>query len=293
MAPIIPAVQCLNPHERFAQEVLMPVVHVVGNGTALHYQESGAPDNPTIVFAHPLIWSGDSFGELLTGLTDKFHVVTVDIHGHGLSGYREAMTLEEMTEDFYHLLQSLHVPKVSWFGYSIGGMIGMRLALAHPDILDSLVLVATTAGPDPSTIKAATFHLWKMFRDGHRKDIVDSAMKFFFADRTYRERPELVAKCRGEFVGIKDAHGMFAAALAAFNRFDIGSRIRGITTPTLVIAAREDPAATPALADFIAAQIPNARLEIIEGASHLVGIEKPFEITTLVREFLGASSRIN
>ncbi|SLM49911.1 putative 3-oxoadipate enol-lactonase [Nitrospira japonica] len=271
----------------------MPVVHVVGSGTALHYRESGDPDNPTIVFAHPLIWGGDSFGELLAGLTDEFHVVTVDIHGHGLSGYRETMTLEEMTEDFYHVLQSLHVPKVSWLGYSIGGMIGMRLAIAHPDVLDSLVLVATTARPDPSTIKAATFHLWKMFRDGHRKDIVDSAMKFFFADRTYREQPELIAKCRAKFVGITDAQGMFAAALAAFNRFDIGSQIRRIATPTLVIAGREDPAATPALADSIAAQIPKAKLEIVEGTSHLVGIEKPLEVTALVRGFLRTSTQVN
>jgi len=269
----------------------MPVVQVVGSGTALHYKESGSPDNPTIVFAHPLIWGGDSFSELLTGLADEFHVVTVDLHGHGLSGYREAMTLEEMAEDFYHLLKNLHVPKVSWLGYSIGGMIGMRLALAHPDVLDSLVLMATTARPDPSMIKSSTFHLWKMFRDGHRKDIVDSAMKFFFADRTYREQPELIAKYRAEFVGITEAQGMFAAALAAFNRFDIGSQIGRIKTPTLVIAAREDPTVTPALADFVAAQIPNAKLEIVEGASHLAGIEKPSEVTALVRGFLKTSNQ--
>ena len=268
----------------------MPTIHI--NGIGLHYRESGNRDNPTIVFAPSLIWGGDSFNELLTEVAKEFHLVTVDIHGHGQSGYREAMTLEEMTEDFYLLLEKLNVEKSVWFGCSIGGMIGMRLALAHPDVLGSLVLMATSARLDPSTIKAATLHLWKMFRNGHREDIADSAMKLFFAARTYQARPELIAKYRAELVSTKDANGMFAAALASFNRSDISIDIHRIKRRTLVIAGREDLAATPAQADFIAAQIPGAELAIIEDASHLVGIEKPFEIAKLVRDFLSRRAAV-
>jgi pimeloyl-ACP methyl ester carboxylesterase len=249
----------------------MPIIPI--KGIALHYRESGSRDNPTIVFAPSLLWGGDSFIELLTELAKDFHLMTVDIHGHGLSGYRDAMTLEEMTEDFYLLIGKLNLRKVVWFGCSIGGMIGMRLALAHPDALDSLILMATNARLDPPEIKAPTLDLWKMFRDGHREDIADSAMKFFFAVRTYQTRPELIAKYRTELMGTKEASGMFAAALAAF-------------------AGREDLAATPAQAEFMAAQIPGAKLDIIEDASHLVGIEKPLEITKLVRGFLNRTTAV-
>jgi pimeloyl-ACP methyl ester carboxylesterase len=85
---------------------------------------------------------------------------------------------------------------------------------------------------------------------------------------------------------------MFAAALAAFDRSDIGDEIHRIKTPTLVIAGREDLAATPAQAEFMAAQIPGAKLDIIEDASHLVGIEKPLEITKLVRGFLNRTTAV-
>jgi pimeloyl-ACP methyl ester carboxylesterase len=268
----------------------MPIIPI--NGIALHYRESGSRDNPTIVFAPSLLWGGDSFIELLTELAKDFHLMTVDIHGHGLSGYRDAMTLEEMTEDFYLLIGKLNLRKVVWFGCSIGGMIGMRLALAHPDALDSLILMAANARLDPPEIKAPTLDLWKMFRDGHREDIADSAMKFFFAVRTYQTRPELIAKYRTELMGTKEASGMFAAALAAFDRSDIGDEIHRIKTPTLVIAGREDLAATPAQAEFMAAQIPGAKLDIIEDASHLVGIEKPLEITKLVRGFLNRTTAV-
>jgi pimeloyl-ACP methyl ester carboxylesterase len=262
----------------------MPIIHT--DGIALRYRELGSRDNPLIVFAHSLLWGGDSFNELLGELAKDFHLVIPDIHGHGASGYRNGLTLEEMTEDLYLVLRKLRFEKIVWFGCSIGGMIGMRLALAHPDILDALVLMSTNARLDPPEIKESTLHLWKLFRDGHREDIADAAMTLFFASRTYQDRPHLVAQYRAELVSVKEASGMFAAALAAFDRSDIGGDIGRIKTRTLVMTGREDPAATPAQTEFIATHIPDAEWNIIEDASHLAGIEKPLEIATLVRAFL-------
>jgi pimeloyl-ACP methyl ester carboxylesterase len=262
----------------------MPVLQI--NGIGIHYEESGNRDHPTIVFAHSLLWGVNSFTELLTEVARDARLLTLDLHGHGLTGYRDVMTLEEMAEDWYGLLKELAVGKVTWLGCGIGGMIGMRLALAHPDALASLVLIGTSARPEPSTTKASALHLWKMFRDGHRQDIADSATKLFFAPRTYQSRPELIANCRNEVVSTIDARGMFAAALAAFNRSDLSSELHRIKARTLVLAGRDDPTATPAQADFIASQIPGAELKIIDEASQLAAIEKPLEVAQLVREFL-------
>ena len=122
----------------------MPIIHT--DGTALRYREFGGAANPPIVFAHSLLSSGDSFSEVLAELANNFHLVIPDIHGHGVSGYRNGMTLEEMTEDFYLLLKQLGFQKVVWFGCSMGWLIGMRLALAHPEVLDALVLLSTNRG---------------------------------------------------------------------------------------------------------------------------------------------------
>ena len=262
----------------------MPIIHT--DGIALRYRELGSGDNPPIVFAHSLLWGGDSFNELLAELAKDFHLVIPDLHGHGASGYRNRMTLEQMTEDFYLILRKLRFEKIVWFGCSIGGMIGMRLALAHPKILDALVLLSTNARLDPPEIKEATLHLWELFHDGHREDIADAAMTLFFASRTYLDRPELVAQYRAELVDVKNTNGMFAAALAAFDRSDIGEDIGKIKARTLIMTGSEDPASTPAQAEFMATHIPGAKSNIIEDASHLAGIEKPLEIAGLVRAFL-------
>jgi 3-oxoadipate enol-lactonase len=270
------------------KETSMPVAQI--NGVELHYEVSGNKDRPPVVFAHPLIWGADAFHELMADLSKHFYLVTLDIHGHGRSGYRDSMTLDEMAEDCHGLLKALNAGKVVWFGCGIGGMIGMRLALAHPDAIEALVLMATSARTDPSTMKASTLHLWKMFRDGHRQDIADSAMKLFFAPSTYQSRRELIAKHRKQFLDATDARGMFASALAAFNRSDISSEVHKIKAPTLVIAGREDLAATPAHADFIASQISGAELKIIDDAGQLAGIEKADEIARLVRDFLSRTA---
>ena len=262
----------------------MPIIH--SDGIALRYRELGSGDNPPMVFAHSLLWGGESFSELFVELAKDFHLVIPDIHGHGASGYRNGMTLEEMTEDFYLLLTQLGLQKVVWFGCSIGGMIGMRLALGHPHSLGALILLSTSARLDPPPIKEPTLRLWKQFRDGQREDIADAAMTFFFASRTYHDRPDVVAQYRSELVGMPEANGMFSASLAAFERSDIGGDIKRIKTPTLVMTGNEDPAATPAQAEFIAAQIPAAECHILPDASHLAGIEKPLEIANLIRSFL-------
>lgn len=263
----------------------MPVIPI--NGVALNYSELGSRDKRTIVFTHPVLFGSEAVEALASELADDFHLVLLDIHGHGASGYRTPMTLEEMAADYYQLLTKLGLSKVVWVGYSIGGMIGMRLALQHPEAIDSLVLMATAARPDPPELREQTWPLWEMFRDGHREDIIDGALPFFFAPATFKDRPQLVEHYRNKVINYKEAQGIFESARAVFERTDIGGQIGAIKAPTLVIAGKEDTIPSPAEAELIAERIPNARLEIVHDANHLVAVEKPREVARLIRDFLG------
>ncbi len=262
----------------------MPVIHV--NGVALNYRELGNRNQRTIVFSHALLWGSEVFDHLVTELVDDFHIILVDIHGHGNSGYRTPMTLEGMTDDYYQLLTKLDLSKVIWVGFSIGGMTGMRLALQHPEIIDSLILIATTARLDPPQIREQTWKLWEMFRDGHRASIADAALQFFFAPATYKNQPQLVEHYRHKLIDFKQVEGMFEAARAVFERNDIGDEIAVIKLPTLVIAGREDTATLPVESEVIASRISNAQIKIFDEANHMVVVEKQQEVARLIREFL-------
>lgn len=262
----------------------MPVINV--NGVDLNYRESGNRDKRTIVFAHALLWGSEVFDPLVSEFADDFHLIVVDIHGHGKSGYRTPMTLEEMTNDYHQLITKLGLSSVIWVGFSIGGMIGMRLALQRPEIIDSLILIATTARLDPPPLREQTWRLWEMFRDGHREDIADAALQFFFAPATYRNQPQLIERYRRQLIGFQNVEGMFEAARAVVDRNDISGQIDAIKARALVIAGKEDPAASPAEAELIASRIPNAQLAVIDEANHLLVVEKTQEVAHIIRRFL-------
>lgn len=262
----------------------MPVIDV--NGVALSYHELGDRSNRTIVFTHTLLWGSEVVDNLVAEFAKDFHIIVAEQHGHGKSGYRTPLTLEEMTADYHQLLTKLNLSNVIWVGYSLGGMIGMRLALQHPETIGSLILIATTARLDPPRLREQTWQLWEMLRDGHRESIADAALQFFFAPATYNDQPQLIERYRNKTIDYQNVEGVFEAARAVFNRIDISDQIHGIRVPTLVIAGREDMATSPAESELIAARIPNAQLKIIDDASHLLVLEKPYEVGQAIRELL-------
>jgi 3-oxoadipate enol-lactonase len=262
----------------------MPIQTI--NTVPLHYEERGDRTKPSLVLAGPVLFGAAGFDRLVPQLEEDFHIILVDVHGHGRSGLRTPLILEEMADDFHELLIRLNLSMPVWVGHSIGGMLGMRMAYKYPDAFAALVLIATTARLDPPPLREQTWPLWQAFRAGQRAAIADPALSFFFAAATFSEQPELIRRHRDMIINFPDAESVFQCVLATFNRTDIREFLPHIVAPTLAIAGKEDPAASPAELEFIAERIPTARLEIIEQAAHLVTLEKPREVTEAMRSFL-------
>jgi pimeloyl-ACP methyl ester carboxylesterase len=256
------------------------------NNVALHYEEGGDRTKQSLVLAGPLLFGAQAFDPLVPLLETYFHLVRLDVHGHGRSGLRVPLTLEDMAEDFRELLLRLGLSKPVWVGHSIGGMLGMRIAHRYPDEFAALILIAATARPDPPALREQTWQLWQAFQAGQRATIVEPALPFFFARATFREQPELIRRYRDWIVNFPDAENAFQSAVAVFNRTDITEFLSRIVAPTLAIAGSEDPAVPSAELQVIAERIPHARLMVIEQASHLVPLEKPNEVAAGMRSFL-------
>lgn len=256
------------------------------NGVALNYRTIGDPQKPTVALAHTVLWGAEVFQPLITALAPDFHILDLDLHGHGGSGYRTPLTADEMAADYAGLLAHLGLSKVIWIGYSLGSMIGLRLALRQPALLDKLVLIATNARADTSPLAAQTRQLWDLFRAGQRETIVDPALQLFFARATFAQQPHLVDSYRRKAIGLQEVEGMYQAAMAAGERSDVMAQLGAIRTPTLILAGREDLMATAAEAEEMAARIPNAQVAIVEEASHLLLVEKPQAVVQIIRRFL-------
>src|SRR5689334_15156391 len=124
----------------------MPSIKI--NNVDLNYYQYNSPNAPTLVFTHSLVWDSSMFDQLIEGLKDDFNIINIDQHGHGLSGYRTPLTLNDMARDYRELLDALNLPAVHWLGLSMGGMVGMRLAHLYPETVLSLTLMDTSARPE-------------------------------------------------------------------------------------------------------------------------------------------------
>ena len=256
------------------------------NGVALHYRELGNRAKPPLVCLHTVLWGAETFDQLISTLTADYHLFVLDLHGHGASGYRTPLTIEDLVEDYAQLLKQLGLFKVIWIGYSLGSMIGMRLALQHPTLIERLVLIATSARSDTSPVGQQAVQLWELFRAGERATIIDAALQFFFAPATYQSQPQLIEAYRHKALQLQDVEGMYQTALASFHRTSVIERLSTLQAPTLIIAGRADMMATPAETTELATLIPHAQSVIIEEASHLLLVEKPQAAAQVIGDFL-------
>ena len=129
----------------------MPTLLV--NGARLYYEEHGArpgPGTQTLVFAHGVPWSGRSFDAQVAELTTPWpgeraapcRCITFDFRGHGRSeGTADGHGLDTLTDDAAALVEALGAARCHFVGVSMGGLVGIRLAVRRPELLGSLVLI--------------------------------------------------------------------------------------------------------------------------------------------------------
>jgi 3-oxoadipate enol-lactonase len=170
--------------------------------------------------------------------------------------------------------------RFSLCGLSLGGMVGMWLAVNAPDRVDRLVLACTSARfgePADWTAKAA------LVRSQGMAAVAEEAHDAWFTPR---------CADRSRFLEMQLAMPPedYACGLEAIGAFDFRHALAKIAAPTLVIAGAEDPATTVADARFLAEGIPDARLAVIPGAAHLANIEQPDRFNAELVRHLTSSS---
>ena len=224
------------------------------------------------------LWSGQ-----LPELAKRFRVLTYDHPGHGASELAEQpCTVEELAFGLLELLDELGLERVSLCGLSLGGMVGMALALEAPERVERLVLAGTAAhlGPPEGWAERA-----RIARTEGMEAIADTVVGRWFTPRLSREGPETVARFRATLAATPPEG--YARCCEAVGAWDARERISAIAVPVLVVAAAEDPATPVEHAELIASRIPGARLHVLEGAAHLANVERADEFTSAVLDHLG------
>jgi pimeloyl-ACP methyl ester carboxylesterase len=119
------------------------------NGVELHYEERGR--GVPLVFSHGLLWSGRMFDAQVEALSSRYRCITFDHRGQGQSPRSPTVpySMDELAVDAAALLESLGATPCHFVGLSMGGFVGLRLAIERPQLLRSLTLIESAADAEP------------------------------------------------------------------------------------------------------------------------------------------------
>jgi 3-oxoadipate enol-lactonase len=235
------------------------------------------------VLSNSLGTTQELWARQLPPLVERFRVLTYDHPGHGASDLpEERPTVESLTSSLATLLDELQVERVSLCGVSLGGMVGMTLALEEPERVDRLVLACTSAyvGPPQGWTQRA-----RLVRTRGMEAVADSVVGRWFTPGFARDGAETVARYRAMLAAMPpEGYARCCEALAAW---DARERLSAIIAPVLVVAGRDDLAIPVEQAELVASRVPGARLRILERAAHLANVERAEAFTNAVLEHLG------
>jgi pimeloyl-ACP methyl ester carboxylesterase len=221
-------------------------------------------------------------------LARRFRVITVDNRGTGASDTPAGhFSTRSMAQDVLAVLDHAGIQQASVLGTSLGGMVAQELALAHPDRVDRLVLVATIPGgrlTAPMPLKTAYLLAWAplLASELRLRGFVNQAL----GPRTLRRRPEVAERLLANERAHPQSEAAWRAQATAGVLFDPGGGQRRLTQPTLVLQGTADQVVNPANAELLAGLIPDARLRYFDGAGHLLYWDEPKRFVRVVTGFL-------
>ncbi len=259
--------------------------------TELYYEDTGpGATGQTIVFAHGLLWSTELFAPQIAALRARYRCIAWDHRGQGRSAAdrRLAIPIELVWQDAVQVIERVAKTPVHFCGLSMGGFVGMRMAARRGDLVRSLVLIETSADPEPPE-NVPRYRLLSNVVRAIGPKLIGSRVAPIMLGKTILADPERradVARFTSIMTQRKD---IWRATNGVIDRAGIYDELSRITAPTLVIVGDEDVATVPAKAERIAAAIDGARLARIPHAGHSSTVEEPAAVTAAIESFLNPS----
>ncbi|MFB8090312.1 alpha/beta fold hydrolase [Streptomyces sp. NPDC055992] len=256
---------------------------------AVHTREAGEPDAPLLLCLHGIGSSSAAFAPQLDGLADRVRVVAWDAPGYadsadpdhapGLDGYAD--TAAALIRDHGG---PAHVLGVSW-----GGVIALRLAARHPDLVASLIVADSSRGSGTHPDKAKAMR-------GRAAQLAAEGPEAFAAARGPRlvsdgAPPELVARVVATMAASVRAPG-YGYAAEAMADADLTDDLPAITAPALVLCGEQDTVTGTGESQAIAGALEKSVYVTLSGAGHLANQERPEAFNAWVRAHLHVVARI-
>jgi 3-oxoadipate enol-lactonase len=246
------------------------------DGCRLYHELFGPPEGPHLILLEGLGGDIPGWRRNIPHLAERYRVIGYDFRGNGRSDKPHGpIALTTIAEDTIGLLDHLRIASTHAYGQSMGGMVGIELALTHPARIRSLVLGATHGGRRRSTPVGLPGRVPK-----------GRPYLALYAEAFAREHPDHVAE--DLHVGGQNPQPLHSSRRLweAVDGWDAWDRLQEIRAPTLVVHGTHDRLVSVENARRLARSIPGAELVLLEGAGHVFHSEQAEAADAAVLSFL-------
>jgi 3-oxoadipate enol-lactonase len=251
------------------------------NGIDVYYESTG--DGPAVLLLHGLGSSTEDWGYQIPALAGSHRVIVMDVRGHGRSSKPAGpYSVKQFAEDAVGVLRALDAAPAHVVGLSMGGMIAFQMALDSSSAVRSLTIVNSGPAMIMRTLRQkiliqSRYAIVKIF--GMRKLARMVAGPLF----PKPEQAGLLKKFE-DHVAANDPRA-YLDSLSAINGWSVAERIGKIACPVLIVASDHDYTPVEWKRAY-AAQIPGARVAVLQDSRHAGTLDQPEQFNRILLEFL-------
>jgi pimeloyl-ACP methyl ester carboxylesterase len=243
-------------------------------------------DGPDMLLIAGLSDPAEAWMFQLDSLADRYRLTAFDNRGAGRSPLPpEGFTVRDMADDAADLLRALGVDRAHVAGFSGGSATAQELALRHPDVVRSLVLVSTWGRSDTYLRTMVDSRTWLADSAPSERAMLEAFFLWIYTARAHEDGT--VAQIIDEALAFPHPQSPegFRRQLEAWRPHDTLDRLHQIGVPTLVVAGEADVATPPRLGRAVAERIPGAEFVVLPGEAHQRFQEIPDEFNAMVASF--------
>lgn len=246
----------------------------------ISYIDVGKKNNPVIILLHGFFMDGRMFQYQVDALKDEYRLICCDFRGFGTTEWdKKPFDFDDLVDDVIGVLEHLKVEKCTVIGMSMGGYVAQRLALYHPNLVSSLILIATQASKDnKETIKAYHQLLENWSEISTREKIITSLLPVIIGE--YDNESRYWEKVWLDY----DYEDIHYPMIAMTSRNDID--VSQLKLPCLIIHGRNDIGIPLSAATKLHEDIINSNMVIVDGACHAVNLTHPDIVNNSIKAFL-------
>ncbi|HBK08511.1 MAG TPA: pyrimidine utilization protein D [Acetobacteraceae bacterium] len=252
----------------------------------MYYEIHGRTDGaPTVVLSSGLGGAAHYWAPQIPVLAQHFRVIAYDQQGTGRSGgaVPEGYSIGDMANELAALLDELGVSRCHFIGHALGGLIGLRLALDRPSMIDRMVLVNAWAKTHPHTLRCFAIRK-SLLLDTGPEAYVRAQPLFLYPATWLADRQDWLLEQDAAGIAHFPPTETVLRRIGAVEAFEIG--VSTIVAPTMVIATRDDVLVPYSCSIELADGLPNAELTLIDHGGHACNITDAAGFDAMVLRFL-------